>query len=52
MKNMALSGAKYLIAVMAVFSLSFVTTLFRDPFPINAVRTFVGTLNEEVLTFP
>ena len=52
MKNMALSGAKYLIAVMAAFPLSFVVTLFRDPFPINAVKTFVGTFNEEVLAFP
>ena len=29
-------SAEYLIAVMAAFLLSFVATLFRDPFPINA----------------
>ena len=49
---MALSGAEYLIAIMAAFPLSFVATLFRDPFPINAARTFVGTFNAEVLAFP
>ena len=27
-------------------------TLFRDPFPINAARTFVGAFNAEVTVFP
>ena len=49
---MVLSGAEYLIAVMAAFPLFFVATLFRGPFPINAVRTFVGAFNAEVAVFP
>ena len=52
MKSMALSGAEYLIAVMVVFPLFFVATLFRGPFPINATRTFVGAFNAEVTAFP
>ena len=49
---MALSGAEYLIAVMTVFTLFFVATLFRGPFPINVARTFVGAFNAEVTVFP
>ena len=49
---MALSDSEYLIAVMAVFPLFFVATLFRGPFPINAARTFVGAFNAEVTVFP
>ena len=49
---MALSGAEYLIAVMAAFPLFFVATLFRGLFPINVTRTFVGTFNAEVTVFP
>ena len=41
---MALSSAEYLIAVMAAFPLSFVATLFRGPFPINA-EVFSFSLN-------
>ena len=48
---MALSGAEYLIAVMAVFPLFFVATLFRGPFSIKAARTFVGAFNAEVTVF-
>ena len=48
---MALSGTEYLIAVMAAFPLFFVATLFRDPFPIKAARTFVGAFNAEVIAF-
>ena len=36
MKSIALSGAKYLIAVMAALPLSFVAILSRGPFSINA----------------
>ena len=49
---MALSGAGYLIAVMAAFPLFFVVTLFRGPFPIDVGRTFVGAFNAEVTAFP
>ena len=49
---MALSGVEFLIAVMAAFSLFFVATLFRGPFPINVGRTFVGAFNAEVTAFP
>ena len=52
MKSMALLGAEYLIAVMAVFPLFFVATLFRGSFPINAIRTFVGVFNAKVTVFP
>ena len=52
LKNIALSGAEYLIAVMAVFLSFFVAILFRGPFPINAAKTFVGTFNAEMLAFP
>ena len=48
---MALSGAEYLIVVMAAFLLFFVAILFRGPFPINAARTFVGAFNAEVTAF-
>ena len=48
---MALSGAEYLIVVMAVFPLFFVATLFRGPFPIKTARTFVGAFNAEVTAF-
>ena len=48
---MALSGTKYLIAVMAVFPLFFITTLFRSHFPIKAARTFVGAFNAKVIAF-
>ena len=41
---MALSGAEYLIAIIATFPLSFVATLFRGPFPINA-EVFSFSLN-------
>ena len=49
---MALSGAKYLIAVMAAFPLLSVATLFRGPFPLNAAKTFVGAFNVEVTAYP
>ena len=49
---MALSGAEYLIAVMVAFTLFFVATLFRGPFPTNAAKTFVGAFNVEVTAFP
>ena len=49
---MALSGAKYLIAIMAAFPLFSVATLFRGPFPINAAKTFVDAFNAEVTAFP
>ena len=49
---MAMSGAEYLIAVMAAFPLFFVATLFKGPFPINAAKTFVGAFNAEVTAFP
>ena len=52
MRSMALSGAKYLIAVMAIFPLFFVATLFRGPFPINAARTFVDAFNVELTAYP
>ena len=52
MRSMALSGAEYLIAVMAAFPLFFVATLFRGPFPINVARTFVGAFNAEVTAYP
>ena len=52
MKNMTLSDAEYLIVVMIAFTLFFVVTVFRVPFPINVVRTFVGTFNVEVTSFP
>jgi len=48
---MALSSAKYLIVIMVVFPLFFVTTLFRGPFLIKAVRTFVGAFNTKVTIF-
>ena len=51
MRSMALSGAEYLIAVMTAFPLFFVATLFRGLFPINAARTFVGTVNAEVTAY-
>ena len=48
---MALSGAEYLIAVMAAFPLFFVAALFKGSFPIKAARTFIGAFNTEVTTF-
>ena len=47
---MALSGTEYLIAVMAAFPLSFVATLFRGPFPINA-EVFSFSLNRSYTVF-
>ena len=52
MRSMVLSGVEYLIAVMTAFSLFFVATLFRGPFPIKAVRTFVDAFNAEMTAYP
>ena len=48
---MTLSSAEYLIAIIAVFPLFFVATLFRGPFSIKAARMFVGAFNAEVTVF-
>ena len=50
-KNIALSDAEYLIAVMTAFPLSLVATLLRGLFPINAeVSSFSLNCSYPILT--